>query len=265
MDECLTFGKCVFWPENKFRWQWPIFHGPVILLLLFFALKNILVLLAKLNSGELRCPPTALILPLIEIHTEDVLSLTNLIGATTWQNQQNECAPSEDSDQPRHPPSLIKVFAVCLMGSKGPKISSCGQRRLWSDWADDQADLNLRWAHSHFVGFVMSRLIFFLSFFFVMILFLNSTLCFASALEQNWATACQNQNDLCTYQRLRSAWASHPVWSEFSLSAWRNLKFLVSCLSAQWRLIRLGWLIRVFVGPTCHFVGFVVLRLRCML
>ena len=30
---------------------------------------------------------------------------------------------------------------------------------VWSDWADAQADLNLRWAHSHFVGFVMSRLI----------------------------------------------------------------------------------------------------------
>ena len=25
------------------------------------------------------------------------------------------------------------------------------QRRLWSDWADTQADLSLRWAHSHFV------------------------------------------------------------------------------------------------------------------
>ena len=33
------------------------------------------------------------------------------------------------------------------------------QRRLWSDWADAQADLSLRWAHSHFVGFVMSWLI----------------------------------------------------------------------------------------------------------
>ena len=29
----------------------------------------------------------------------------------------------------------------------------------WSDWADAQADLSLRWAHIHFVGFVMSRLI----------------------------------------------------------------------------------------------------------
>ena len=32
------------------------------------------------------------------------------------------------------------------------------QRRLWSDRADAQADLSLRWAHSHFVGFVMRRL-----------------------------------------------------------------------------------------------------------
>ena len=33
------------------------------------------------------------------------------------------------------------------------------QRRLWSDWADAQADLSLRWAHSHFVCFVMRRLL----------------------------------------------------------------------------------------------------------
>ena len=30
----------------------------------------------------------------------------------TRQNHQNECAPSEDSDQPGHRPSLIRVFAV---------------------------------------------------------------------------------------------------------------------------------------------------------
>ena len=32
--------------------------------------------------------------------------------AAPRQNQQNDCAPSEDSDQPGHPPSLIRVFAV---------------------------------------------------------------------------------------------------------------------------------------------------------
>ena len=70
------------------------------------------------------------------------------IWAVTWQNQQNECAPSEDSDQPGHPPSLIRVFAIRM---KKPWVLSyplSAQRRLWSDWAD-----------SHFVGFVMSRLI----------------------------------------------------------------------------------------------------------
>ena len=36
--------------------------------------------------------------------------------------------------------------------------SSCGQRRLWPDWADAQADLSLRWAHRHFVGFITKGL-----------------------------------------------------------------------------------------------------------
>ena len=45
------------------------------------------------------------------------------------------CAPSEDSDQPGHLPSLIRVFAVCSMDSWGSSASSCSQRRLWSDWA----------------------------------------------------------------------------------------------------------------------------------
>ena len=40
------------------------------------------------------------------------------------------CAPSEDSDQPGHPSSLIRVFAVRSIGSLGPNVSSCGQRRL---------------------------------------------------------------------------------------------------------------------------------------
>ena len=79
----------------------------------------------------------------------------------SWQNQQCGCAPSEHSDQPAHPPSLIRVCAVHLMGSQGPKVSSCGQRRLWSVWADAQADLSFCWGHNHIVGFVMSQLTWF--------------------------------------------------------------------------------------------------------
>ena len=50
------------------------------------------------------------------------------------------------------------VFTVRLMGSSGPQLSSCWQQRLWSEWVDAQADLSIRWAHSHFVGLVMSWL-----------------------------------------------------------------------------------------------------------
>ena len=75
------------------------------------------------------------------------------------QNQQSDCAPSEDSDQSGHPPSLIRVFAVHMKKAWVFSFPLGAQQRLWPDWADAQADLSLRWAHSHFVGFVMSRLI----------------------------------------------------------------------------------------------------------
>ena len=78
--------------------------------------------------------------------------------AASWQNQQSECAPSEDSDQPGHPPSLIRVFAVRMKKAWVLSYPLSAQRRLWSDWADAQADLSLCCAHTHFVGFVMSRL-----------------------------------------------------------------------------------------------------------
>ena len=47
----------------------------------------------------------------------DILWISVFIWATTWQNQQNESATSEHSDQPGHPPSLLRVFDVRSMGS----------------------------------------------------------------------------------------------------------------------------------------------------
>ena len=82
------------------------------------------------------------------------------IWAASWQNEQNGmCAQrrlrsawaSTQSDQNLRCPyeeSLVLSYPLSA------------QQRLWSDWADAQADLSLRWAHSHFVGFVMSRLIY---------------------------------------------------------------------------------------------------------
>ena len=39
------------------------------------------------------------------------------IWGATCQNQQSDCAPSEDSAQPGHPPSLIRVFVVRMKKS----------------------------------------------------------------------------------------------------------------------------------------------------
>ena len=58
------------------------------------------------------------------------------------------CALSEDSGQPGHPRSLIRVFAVRMKKAWVLSYPLSAQRRPWSDWADAQADLSLRWAQS---------------------------------------------------------------------------------------------------------------------
>ena len=74
------------------------------------------------------------------------------------------CAPSEDSDQPGHPPSLnsdqpghppslIRVFALRMKKAWVLSDLLSAQWRLWSDWADAQADMSLRWAHMTFCWF----------------------------------------------------------------------------------------------------------------
>ena len=77
----------------------------------------------------------------------------------SWQNQQNLCAPSEDSDQRGYPPSMIRVFAVRTKKAMVLSYPLSAQWRLWSDRADAQVNLSLRWAHSHFVVFAVRRLI----------------------------------------------------------------------------------------------------------
>ena len=58
------------------------------------------------------------------------------------------CVPSEDSDQPGHPPSLIRIFAVHMKKAWVLSYQLSAQRRLWSDWADAQADLSSLGAHA---------------------------------------------------------------------------------------------------------------------
>ena len=87
-------------------------------------------------------------------HFTNFAVLQLIIWATTWQNQQNECGTSENSDQPGQCPSLSTCRKL------GSLSTHWAHSEDWSDWADAQADLSFRWAPTHFVGFVMSRLIY---------------------------------------------------------------------------------------------------------
>ena len=78
-------------------------------------------------------------------------SLTNENEAEhdkTDKNLQITCAPCEDWSAYTATQS-DRVFVWRSIGSYELNASSCGQRRLWSDWAD----LSLRWAHRSFGWF----------------------------------------------------------------------------------------------------------------
>ena len=85
------------------------------------------------------------------ISQREILNMSHVMTKPT-----NECAPSKDSDQTGQ---MIRVFAVHMKKHWVLSYPLSAQWRLWSDWADAQADLSLRWTHTHFVGFVMSWLI----------------------------------------------------------------------------------------------------------
>ena len=53
--------------------------------------------------------------------------------ATSWQTSKMACAASEDSDQPGHPPSLIRVFAARMKKAWVLYYPLSAQRRLWPD------------------------------------------------------------------------------------------------------------------------------------
>ena len=63
--------------------------------------------------------------------TRDLMGLVSQINLSRdMTNQQSNCAPSEDSDQPGHPPSLIRVFAVRMKKAWVLSYPLSTQRRL---------------------------------------------------------------------------------------------------------------------------------------
>ena len=72
-----------------------------------------------------------------------------LIWAASWQNQQCGCAPSEESDQSGIRPVWSESSLCAQWVAKDPSYLHA-HIEDWSDWADAQAVLSLRWAHMPF-------------------------------------------------------------------------------------------------------------------
>ena len=118
------------------------------------------VKVGKLFNLELMWKKRKSTLPKAALNYLFVLALNaSLFEPPHDKTNKMACAPSEDSDQHGHPPSLIRVFTFCMKKAWVLSYPFSTKQRLWSDWADAQADPSLRWAHSHFVGFVIRWLI----------------------------------------------------------------------------------------------------------
>ena len=60
---------------------------------------------------------------------------------------------NKDSDQHVHTPCMTRVLVYPSWGSPEAVEGTYEQRRLWSDCADAQADLSLRWSHKSYCRF----------------------------------------------------------------------------------------------------------------
>ena len=87
--------------------------------------------------------------------------------AAAWQNQQNDLCAQRRLRSARYDQRLHCAFFM---------LSSCGQQRLWSDWANAQADPSLRWAHRSFCWFCRAAAQMFLLFHVSFIIVVPSTL-----------------------------------------------------------------------------------------
>ena len=173
-----------------------------------------------------------------------------------WRNLVNTYEPRHDkTNKVTVRPSKTQislgnrpVFAVRMKKVWVLTYPLSAQRRLWSDWADAQADLSLRWAHTHFVGFVMSWLI-------CVDWYLSVPRETGRAAKQDLKMSrdmTKQTEWLCAQRRLRSSWTSAQS-DQSSLPAWRNL----GSLTTYWahsedsdqtgRMPRLIW---VFAGHT---------------
>ena len=92
------------------------------------------------------------------LHNRICQQMSTLFALYTWirKTSRDMTKPTKWVCAQRRQISLgIQVFAICMKKAWVRSYPLSAQQRLWSDWVDAQADLSLRWAHTHFVGFVM--------------------------------------------------------------------------------------------------------------
>ena len=125
--------KGLRWDES--RWYW-----------IYFSTK-----LGTSNPSPFSLNDLSYMLCRIPLHCHKMQNLHAILdnSAASWHNQQNGmCAQRR----------LRSDWAVRMKRAWVLSYPLSAQRRLWSDLADAQADLSLRWAHIHFVGFAMRLL-----------------------------------------------------------------------------------------------------------
>ena len=75
----------------------------------------------------------------------------------TNKTYNKTCVTSKDSNQPVHPSSMARVLVHPSLDSPEAVEGTCVQRRLWSDCADAQADLSLRWSRKSYCRFIRNH------------------------------------------------------------------------------------------------------------
>ena len=86
----------------------------------------------------------------IRFHAENV---NIMLGFSIIWMKLNISRSMNKTNKMTCPPSLIRVFAVHMKKHWALNYLFSAQWRLWSDWADAQADLSLHWAHMSFCWF----------------------------------------------------------------------------------------------------------------
>ena len=75
---------------------------------------------------------------------------TKIIVPAHDKTYNNTCVSSKDSDQPVHPPSIVRLLIYLSLDSLEAVEYTCDQQNLC---ADAQVDLCLRWSHRSYCRF----------------------------------------------------------------------------------------------------------------